>query len=132
LVLMLLKKCKIRLIAALFCLFAASSVLNAQTSDVYFQQGLEAYKSGNFGSAELLFRKVVERKDSYQERGNFYLAACLYRQGKYDEAIFEFNRFQLLSRNQELISESRFYIAESYYLKKILLKLLKNINVSFQ
>ncbi|HOA08226.1 MAG TPA: hypothetical protein PKM07_10065, partial [Spirochaetota bacterium] len=70
---MLLKKCKIRLISAIFCIFAATSLLIAQTSDVYFQQGLEAYKSGNFGSAELLFRKVIERKDSYQERGNFYL-----------------------------------------------------------
>ena len=122
---MLLKKCKIRLISAILCMFAATSLLNAQTSDVYFQQGLEAYKSGNFGSAELLFRKVIERKDSYQERGNFYLAACLFRQGKYDEAIFEFNRFQLLSRNQELISESRFYIAESYYLKKDFIKAIE-------
>ncbi|MBP7902181.1 MAG: tetratricopeptide repeat protein [Spirochaetes bacterium] len=122
---MLLKKCKIRLIAAVFGFALAASLLNAQTSDIYFQQGLEAYKSGNFGSAELLFRKVIEKRDSYQERGNFYLAACLFRQDKYDEAIFEFNRFQLLSRNQELISESRFYIAESYYLKNDFIKAIE-------
>ena len=122
---MLLKKCKIRLITAVFGFVLSASFLNAQTSDIYFQQGLEAYKSGNFGSAELLFRKVIEKRDSYQERGNFYLAACLFRQGKYDEAIFEFNRFQLLSRNQELISESRFYIAESYYLKNDFIKAIE-------
>ena len=111
--------------AFVFCSVLTASLTNAQTSDIHFQQGLEAYKSGNFGSAELLFRKVVERRDSYQERGNFYLAACLFRQGKYDEAIFEFNRFQLLSRNQDLISESRFYIAESYYLKKDFIKAIE-------
>ncbi|TAL30719.1 MAG: tetratricopeptide repeat protein [Spirochaetes bacterium] len=97
--------------------FAANGVQS------HFEQASEAFKSGNFGSAELLFRKVVENGDSseYRDKAWYYLALSVFNQKKYKAAIFEFNRFVLTCTSQELCAESRFWIAEShYYLKEFI------------
>ena len=33
-----------------------------------FNQGMEAFKSGNYASAELLFRKTEENNDEYKDK----------------------------------------------------------------
>ena len=100
-------------------------LLMAQNSDVLFQQAMEAYRSSNFGSAELIFRKLVERRDGYEEQAGYHLGLCLFRQNRLDAAIFEFNRFILTSRTQELAVQSRYYIAESLYLKRDFIKAIE-------
>lgn len=100
-------------------------LLMAQNSDILFQQAMEAYRSSNFGSAELIFRKLVERRDGYEEQAGYHLGLCLFRQNRLDAAIFEFNRFILTSRTQELAVQSRYYIAESLYLKRDFIKAIE-------
>lgn len=35
-----------------------------------FNQGVEAFKAGNYASAELLFRKTEENNDDYRDRSS--------------------------------------------------------------
>ena len=39
----------------------------AVDSRVNYNQGLEAFKTGNYSSAELLFRKTLENDDDYRD-----------------------------------------------------------------
>ncbi|MGL4369782.1 MAG: tetratricopeptide repeat protein, partial [Spirochaetota bacterium] len=96
----------------------ASSVffpVSAAPSQALLEQGVEAFKSQNYKSAELLFRKCIEADDDNNETAWFYLARSLYGQKRYKDSIFEFNRFLVNCRSIELCSESRFWIAESYF-----------------
>jgi len=102
------------LTAIVLCRGTAFPAQNAQS---HYDQGVEAFKSGNYGSAELLFRKVVESSDNseFRDRAWFYLALAVFNQKKYKAAIFEFNRFLLACTTQELCTESRFWIAEAHF-----------------
>ena len=80
-----------------------------------FNQGVEAFKAGNYASAELLFRKTEENNDDYRDRAWFFLARTIFQQGKYKSAIFEFNSFLTKCRTENLRLESRFWIGESYF-----------------
>jgi len=89
--------------------------LSANESKNIFNQGLEAFKAGNYASAELLFRKTVENNDEYRDKAWFYLARTIFQQAKYKSAIFEFNSFLTKCRTENLRVESRFWIGESYF-----------------
>lgn len=107
--------------AVLFLLFG--EVLLATNSQSLFEQGMKAFNSGNYGSSELLFRKIIDNgDDEYREKSWFYLALSIFNQKKYKSAIFEFNRLLLICTSSDLCSESRYWIAESYF------KLKKYIN----
>lgn len=92
-----------------------SNVISAPESRDTFNQGMEAFKAGNYASAELLFRKSEENNDEYRDRAWFYLARTVFQQGKYKSAIFEFNSFLTKCRTENLRIESRFWIGESYF-----------------
>ncbi|HOP62711.1 MAG TPA: tetratricopeptide repeat protein [Spirochaetota bacterium] len=100
----------------------------ALDSKLIFNQGLEAFKSSNYSSAELLFRKTLENDDDYRDRAWFYLARTIYQQGKYKAAIFEFNSFLTKCRTESLRLESRFWMAESYYNLNDSLKAIEEYN----
>lgn len=106
-------------ITAMIVAVAVGSALQGVSANLQslYEQGAEAFKSGNYGSSELLFRKIIEQDDSseYRERAWYYLALSIYNQKKYKAAIFEFNRFLLICSVQDLCSESRYWIAESYF-----------------
>jgi len=91
-------------------------------SSTLYEQAMESFKNGNFRSAELLLRKVIDRDDDYKELARFYLARSAFEQKKYDSAIFEFNRFLLISSNNTMRSDSRFWIAESILKKGLVLE----------
>ncbi len=85
-----------------------------------YEQGTEAFRAGNYGSSELLFRKIIDSGNGseYRDRAWYYLALSIFNQKKYKDAIFEFNRFLLICTAQDLCHESRYWIAESnFYLK---------------
>ncbi len=86
----------------------------ANDSRNIFNQGMEAFKAGNYASAELLFRKTEENNDEFRDRAWFFLARTIFQQGKYKSAIFEFNSFLTKCRTETLRIESRFWIGESY------------------
>ena len=103
---------------ALFTIWGSSAY--AMGAQALYEQGTEAFRTGNYGSSELLFRKIIDSGDGieYRDRAWYYLALSIFNQKKYKDAIFEFNRFLLICTAQDLCHESRYWIAESnYYLK---------------
>lgn len=94
----------------------------ASSGQAQFEQGMGAFRSGNYKNAELLFRKVVDLDDEYADEAWFYLARSLFYQKRYQDAIFEFNKFLLSCRNQSYCTEGRYWIAESYFQKGDYLK----------
>jgi len=83
-------------------------------SKAIFEQGLEAFSSKNWKSAQFLFQKVKNQDDDYRERAHFYLARSIYSQKKYRSAIYEFNSFIGECNDNKLCSEAYFWIGESY------------------
>lgn len=89
----------------------------AFSQETRYQQGVEAFKAKNYGSSELIFRKISEESGEYKDKAWYYLALSIFYQGNYDGAIFEFNRFLLVCTEPELAVNSRYWIAEAYYAK---------------
>ncbi|HDP80180.1 MAG TPA: tetratricopeptide repeat protein, partial [Spirochaetes bacterium] len=109
------------ILAALLLVLWTGTALTARTNlQPLYEQGLEAFKAGNFGSAELMFRKIVEAGNDGEVRDGawYHLALSIFNQKKYKDAIFEFNRFLLICTLQQLCLESRYWIAESYFYLK--------------
>ncbi len=118
-----------RLILSIAALIIFSIPLSAAfESKVIYNQGMEAFRSGNYSSAELLFRKTLENDDDYRDRAWFYLSRTIYHQGKYKAAIYEFNSFLTKCRTESLRIESRFWMGESYYQLNDFLKAIEEYN----
>ncbi len=100
----------------------------AANSRSLYEQGIEAYKSGNYGSAGLIFRKIVDADDEFRDRAWYHLGLSVFRQKKYDSAIFEFNRFLLDCATSDLCALSRFWIAESEYYRRKYIKAIEEYN----
>jgi len=96
-------------------MFICAEAFPAVESRNIFNQGVEAFKAGNYASAELLFGKTKDNNDDYRDRAWFFLARTIFQQGKYKSAIFEFNSFLTKCRTENLRLESRFWIGESYF-----------------
>ena len=95
------------------CLYAP--VMSADTESLY-NQGIEAFNSRNYGSAELIFNRIIDTKDDeYMDQAWFYLARSIYHQKKYKSALYEFNSFLNHCTISEKCIESRFWMGESYY-----------------
>ena len=109
----------------LLIFFISASLYGAFDSKVMMNQGLEAFRSGNYSSAELLFRRTVEFDDENRDRAWFYLARSIFQQGKYSAALFEFNTFLTKCRTEALRIESRFWMGESYFNLKQNLKAIE-------
>ncbi len=95
--------------------FGSIAGFSQQSGKLLYEQGLEAFKSKNYGSAELIFRKVVESDDQYKDSAWYYMAISIFYQKKYKSAVFELNRFLLICSSAELCNKSRYWIAECYY-----------------
>lgn len=115
-----------------FILFTILLFFNAASyaieSSQLFEQGMEAFRMGNYGSSELIFRKVIDANDSYKDRAWYYLALSIFYQKQYRSAIFELNRFLLLCTTPDLCSEARYWIAESYYYLNDYIKAIEEYN----
>lgn len=109
-------------------LLFSSMIIAAPDSRITFNQGIEAFKAGNYSSAELLFRKTIENDDEYRDKAWFYLSRTIFQQAKYRAAIFEFNSFLTKCRTENLRVESRFWIGESYYNLNEYLKAIEEYN----
>lgn len=94
-----------------------SNLLYAEDYQLLYEQGIEAFKSQNYGSAELLFRKIIDADDANKDNAWYFLALSIFHQKKYKAAIFEFNRYLLISNSSELKNKTMYWIAESHYLK---------------
>jgi len=104
------------------------SLAFALESSQLFEQGMEAFRMGNYGSSELIFRKIIDANDSYKDRAWYYLALSIFYQKQYRSAIFELNRFLLLCTTPDLCNEARYWIAESYYYLNDYIKAIEEYN----
>ncbi|MBN1534999.1 MAG: tetratricopeptide repeat protein [Spirochaetes bacterium] len=108
-----LKRVAITTLCAL-CWFAP--VFAVADNDRQFELATGAFKSRNYGSAELLFKRIIDSgDDEYRDKAWFYYARSIYHQKKYKSAIYEFNSYVNQSRTASLSTESRFWMGESYY-----------------
>ena len=97
-------------------LIIAGQIAYGLDNSTLYEQGMEAFNSGNYGSSELIFRKIIDSDDEeYADNAWFYLARSIFHQKKYKSAIFEFNSFLNKCTLTDKCIESRFWIAESYY-----------------
>lgn len=117
-----------RLIIIYSIMLLFSTVSYAIESSQLFEQGMEAFRMGNYGSSELIFRKVIDANDSYKDRAWYYLALSIFYQKQYRSAIFELNRFLLLCTTPDLCSEARYWIAESYFFLNDNIKAIEEYN----
>ncbi len=102
------------LLLIIFTIFN-NSIKAQESLSILYEQGREAFKSGNYGSSELLFRKILENENAYKDQAWYYFALSIFYQKKYKAAIFEFNRYLLVSNSNELKNKSRFWIAECLF-----------------
>ena len=100
-------------------LFSGQIIFSALDTETLYEQGMEALKSGNYSSAELLFRKVMDSdEDEIADRAWFHLAKSIYYQKNYKSAVHEFTSYLNKCRTTSLCQESRYWIGESYYYLK--------------
>ncbi len=105
---------KIVITIIIFCCSAA--LYSSNGGRALFEQGMEAFRSGNFGSSELLFRRVLDlNDDEFADRAWFYFARSIYEQKNYRSSIYEFSSYLNKCRTADLCIESRYWIAEAYY-----------------
>ncbi|MCP4129827.1 MAG: tetratricopeptide repeat protein [bacterium] len=111
-------KSTIYLLITIFCIWGIALPLYAPIdTETLYEQGMEAMKSGNYGSSELLFRKIIDsdEDDELKDRAWFNLCRSVYYQKKYKSAIYEFRIFLNDCKSRSLCTESRYWIAESHF-----------------
>ncbi len=115
-ILIIFAKKSMQVIAGFVAACSISISFAAMDTKSLHDQGIEAFNTGNYGSAELLFRKIVNSRDEeYLDRAWFYLARSIFSKGKYEQALFEFKNFLNKCKNDTLSAESRFWMGECYY-----------------
>ena len=66
----------------------SSAVFSADNESLY-NQGIEAFNSGNYGSAELIFQRIIDTKDDdFIDQAWFYLAKSIFYQEKALSVIY--------------------------------------------
>jgi tetratricopeptide (TPR) repeat protein len=108
------KKFIIYLTIALFCL-TTGVVYAALDAKTMLEQGIEAFKSGNYGSAELVFKRIKESGEKeYLDRAWFHLSLSIYHGKRYEAALLEFNNFLNECTTDAYAIESRFWLGECH------------------
>lgn len=104
------------LMAVLLALCPRQDLFAAGDSRALYDQGMEAFSKGNYGSAELLFRKIVDSgEQEYYDRAWFFMARSIFNKKKYEAALFEFKSFLNRCRTDHLAVESRYWMGECYF-----------------
>ena len=109
---------KIIALSTLFFLIGPTPSMAVIDAEVLLEQGMESFQSENFGSSELVFRKIIDLDlddNTLLDKARFYFCRALLAQKKYKAALFELNNFYNKCRTIELCVESRFWMAETYY-----------------
>ncbi|PKL40886.1 MAG: hypothetical protein CVV44_04570 [Spirochaetae bacterium HGW-Spirochaetae-1] len=106
----------ILLMMTFFSMTILHSALNTESQ---FKQGVEAFHSGNYASAELIFKRIMDSDDEeLKEQAWFFLARSIYYQKNYKSALYEFNSYLNKCRTTALCNEARYWIGEIYYSQK--------------
>jgi|GEM_PF-4717186 len=116
-----------KLLCLIVLLHITTAAYSIQSSRDLYDIGLEAFNSGSYSSAELMFRKIVKRDDAYRDRAWYYLSKSIFFQKKYRAAVFEFNSFLTKCRSEVLRVESRYWIGKSYFMINENLKAIEEL-----
>ena len=75
--------------------------------------GNDLYEEKKFGDAEVNYRKAVEKEPASVE-GHFNLGNALYKQGKTDESVKEFENAMLKAEEKNTRADAHYNIGNSY------------------
>ncbi len=98
--------------ALLLCVFSFI-LLYAQDLREQINSGVDLYEKNKFSDAEVNFRKGIEQ-DSTNFNARFNLADALYKQGRYEDAIKEFNKSLELTKDKAQRAQVHHIIGNSY------------------
>ena len=84
----------------------------AYLPEFYFKAGYTRFVSGDLERARNYFYEIKDGNHSYADKASYYYGHILYTQGKYENALREFNK---LINHPEYQSVITYYIAQIYY-----------------
>ena len=92
-----------------------------KTERVEIRRGNKEYNSNNYVGSEINYRKALESEPSSQT-ATYNLGNSLYKQGKYSDAIKEYEKVIMSESDDKKLSEAWHNIGNSYFMEKNLAK----------
>ena len=116
-------------ILTIMFLFSVSSVIYAEDTQktenkaerTEVRRGNKEYKSNNYVGSEINYRKALDSNPSSQT-ATYNLGNSLYKQGKYSDAIKEYEKTVLSETDEKKLSEAWHNLGNSYFMEKNLAK----------
>ncbi len=116
-------------ILTIIFLFSVSSVIYAEDTQktenkaerTEVRRGNKEYKSNNYVGSEINYRKALDSNPSSQT-ATYNLGNSLYKQGKYSDAIKEYEKTVLSETDEKKLSEAWHNLGNSYFMEKNLAK----------
>ena len=116
-------------ILTIMFLFSVSSVLYAEDAQktenkaerTEVRRGNKEYKSNNYVGSEINYRKALDSNQSSQT-ATYNLGNSLYKQGKYSDAIKEYEKTVMSETDEKKLSEAWHNLGNSYFMEKNLEK----------
>ncbi len=107
-------KSKQIILSAFFVLAVATAgKIHAQDDPALIRQGNKNYDKGKFSDAEQNYMKSLEKnKDSY--KGTFNLGDAYYKQGKYKEAINQFEQLTTKKVSKDTLAKAYHNLGNAY------------------
>lgn len=100
------------LTAVLALTFISLLPLSAQGEKKYIRQGNKEYNKEKFQDSEVLYRKAMDKNKS-SANAAFNTGDALYKQGKYEDAISQFNENQKMYEDKDKKSASLYNLGNS-------------------
>ena len=98
-----------------FCLLLGNT-LSAQTAHKSLRYGDNAYVEGDYSDAEINYRRALEKKNAAKSKYN--LGNAIYKQGRYEEAIPQFEAAASSSLDPEMRANSFYNLGNAYFEKQ--------------
>lgn len=98
--------------AELYSQVDAFELPGSELPEFYFKAGYARYATGNSDGAKNYFFEVKDGRNPYAPQASYYYGHILYTEGKYENALREFNKLLTDNDYKSLIP---FYITQIYY-----------------
>jgi Ca-activated chloride channel family protein len=99
------------LFCIVFCLIAAASL--AQKEKRELRHGNDSYFGGKYNEAEQYYLEALKEKNNFY-KSNFNLGDAYYKQGKFTEAIGQYDTYIKNSSNKDTLSKAFHNLGNSY------------------
>ncbi len=97
-------------------LISIGNSLSAQTAHKSLRFGDNAYEKGDFSDAEINYRRALEKENAAQSKYN--LGNAIYKQGRFDEAIPQFEAAAGASLDPEMRANAFHNLGNAYFEKQ--------------